>query len=77
MRLAILVVLTAVALAPYRLWRELRGRIRERWCRPSTHWYVREGRGETIYQPIWQRPPKAMVVGRVQVRAAPALGCNV
>jgi hypothetical protein len=60
-----------------RLWRELRGRLHERWCRPSTHWYVREGRGETIYQPIWQRPPKQMVVGRVQVRMRPALGCAV
>jgi hypothetical protein len=60
-----------------RLWRELRGRVRERWCRPSTHWYVRQGRRETIFLPIWQRPPTAMVVGRVQVRAEPALGCNV
>ena len=60
-----------------RIWRELRGRLRERYCAPSTHWYLRHGRTETIYLPYWQRLPKPMIVGRVQVRAQPALGCSI
>lgn len=66
-----------------RLWRELRGRIRERVCHnPSGleihHWYYRTGSGETIFfpdYPLQEGPPT--VVGRVQVRSGPALGCNV
>jgi hypothetical protein len=60
-----------------RLWRELRGRLHERWCNPSTHWYLRHDGRETIYLPRWQRAPKPMVVRGVEVRAAPALACSV
>jgi hypothetical protein len=60
-----------------RLWRELRGRLRERRCHPSDHWYMRHGQRETIFFRLWQPEPKPVIVGRVEVRREPALGCNV
>lgn len=71
-----------------RLWRELRGRVRERdcWNVPGAHtrdrhWYLRHRNAETVFFPtsrptrVYTSRPK-IFVGAVDVRSAPVLGCN-
>ena len=71
-----------------RLWRELRGRVRERRCwnvpgaqTRDNHWYLRHQNTETVFFPtsrptrVYTSRPK-IFVGAVDVRSAPVLGCN-
>lgn len=71
-----------------RLWRELRGRVRERdcWNTPAAHtrarhWYIRQRSTETVFFPtsrptrIYTSKPK-IFVGAVDVRTDPVLACN-
>ena len=74
-----------------RLWRELRGRIRERDCKElvmsptdGIHWFVRARNAETIYFPQAARPctytcvsVDYLYVGTVEVRTSPVIGCAV
>jgi hypothetical protein len=73
-----------------RLWRELRGRIRERDCLQHTNsidgiqWFVRARNAETIFFPHAARPctyicvsVDYLYVGTVEVRASPVIGCAV
>jgi hypothetical protein len=74
-----------------RLWRELRGRIRERDCDQlrlgavtDLQWFVRAKNAETIFFPHAARPctytcvsVNYLYVGTVEVRASPVIGCAV
>jgi hypothetical protein len=73
-----------------RLWRELRGRIRERDCHQlrigfsdDLQWFVRARNAETIFFPHAARACTSwcsvdyLYVGTVEVRASPVIGCAV